>query len=194
MLKFFASPEKLAFWRYALLILRRRYEHFLEWSQLPGKNRTQLYERSFTNTGIYRTESVKIQRNFEQESVAGSIAARFAVSVAGFSYLKKILIIYRNNKHDKSARILPILRHGKLCCFQRDTNWDTFFQFYVSILPIYPPRYLIQIFTHLKLCLANATHDFKWGEITHICLIWDQKLKSWCLNTHFVHNISGIFC
>ena len=25
MLKFFASPEKLAFWRYALLILRRRY-------------------------------------------------------------------------------------------------------------------------------------------------------------------------
>ena len=26
MLKFFASPEKLAFWRYALLILRRRYD------------------------------------------------------------------------------------------------------------------------------------------------------------------------
>ena len=25
LLKFFASPEKLAFWRYALLILRRRY-------------------------------------------------------------------------------------------------------------------------------------------------------------------------
>ena len=25
-----------------------------------------------------------------------------------------------------------------------------------------------------KLCLATATHNFKWVKITHICLIWKQ--------------------
>ena len=25
------------------------------------------------------------------------------------------------------------------------------------------------------MCLATATHSFKWMEITIICLIWDQK-------------------
>ena len=30
------------------------------------------------------------------------------------------------------------------------------------------------IFSHLKLCLATATHNFKWVEITHSCLIWEQ--------------------
>ena len=34
-------------------------------------------------------------------------------------------------------------------------------------------HYLISIFTHLKLCLASATHNFKWVKITHVCLIWD---------------------
>ena len=34
----------------------------------------------------------------------------------------------------------------------------------------YNPKF-IKIFTHLKLCLATATHNFKWGEITHVCLI-----------------------
>ena len=30
------------------------------------------------------------------------------------------------------------------------------------------------IFTHLKLCLATAIHNFKWVKIIHICLIWDR--------------------
>ena len=29
--------------------------------------------------------------------------------------------------------------------------------------------YKIWIFTHLKLCLATAIHNFKWVKITHIC-------------------------
>ena len=33
----------------------------------------------------------------------------------------------------------------------------------------------IDIFSHLKLCLATATHNFKWLKITHICLICAQK-------------------
>ena len=37
---------------------------------------------------------------------------------------------------------------------------------------------IIWIFTHLKLCLATATHNFKWVEITHICLISDQTLAN----------------
>ena len=31
-------------------------------------------------------------------------------------------------------------------------------------------------FLNLKLCLASATHNFKWVKIAHICLIWDQTL------------------
>ena len=30
------------------------------------------------------------------------------------------------------------------------------------------------IFTHLQLCLATATHNFKWVKIAHLCIIWDQ--------------------
>ena len=33
--------------------------------------------------------------------------------------------------------------------------------FYFIILTIQPPNYLIRIFTHLKLCLADAIHNFK---------------------------------
>ena len=29
----------------------------------------------------------------------------------------------------------------------------------------------LQIVNHLKLCLATATHNYKWLEITHICWI-----------------------
>ena len=35
-----------------------------------------------------------------------------------------------------------------------------------------------------ELCLATATHNFKWVQIPHICLI----CKSWCSNTAFIHN------
>ena len=34
------------------------------------------------------------------------------------------------------------------------------------------------IFTHLKLCVATATHNFKWAKITHICLFWDQQFAN----------------
>ena len=36
----------------------------------------------------------------------------------------------------------------------------------------------IKIFTHLKLCLATATHNFKWVEITHNCLIWNKTFTN----------------
>ena len=35
----------------------------------------------------------------------------------------------------------------------------------------YPANLIISIFTHFKLCLATATHNLKWVNITHICLI-----------------------
>ena len=35
-----------------------------------------------------------------------------------------------------------------------------------------------KFFTHLKLCIATATHNFKWVRITHICLIWDRAFAS----------------
>ena len=41
----------------------------------------------------------------------------------------------------------------------------------VSVNPWYKKK-----ITHLKLCLATATHNFKWLKITQICLIWDQTI------------------
>ena len=35
-------------------------------------------------------------------------------------------------------------------------------------LSLWPPNYLMGIFTHLKLCLADAIHNVKWVEIIHI--------------------------
>ena len=40
----------------------------------------------------------------------------------------------------------------------------------VHTLALSPPNYLILVFTHLKLCLANAIHNFKWVKIIQIWL------------------------
>ena len=32
--------------------------------------------------------------------------------------------------------------------------------------------------TNLKLCIATATHNFKWVKITDMCLIWDQPFAN----------------
>ena len=37
-----------------------------------------------------------------------------------------------------------------------------------NILTLYSPNYLIVIFNHLKLCLADTIHDFKWVKILRI--------------------------
>ena len=34
--------------------------------------------------------------------------------------------------------------------------------------------YPIKLFSHLKLCLATATHNFEWVKIIHIRLICDK--------------------
>ena len=39
-------------------------------------------------------------------------------------------------------------------------------------------RYNKNKITHLKLCLATATDNFKWVKMTHICLIWDQTFAN----------------
>ena len=43
----------------------------------------------------------------------------------------------------------------------------------------------IKIFSHLKLCPAKATHNFKWLKITHITHLFNLSTnicKSWCLD------------
>ena len=40
-----------------------------------------------------------------------------------------------------------------------------------------------KIFTHLKLCLATATHNFWWVTITHICSTWDQTFVNLDIKT-----------
>ena len=38
--------------------------------------------------------------------------------------------------------------------------------------------YSILIFSHMKLCLATAIHNFMWEKITHICSIWDRNVTN----------------
>ena len=46
---------------------------------------------------------------------------------------------------------------------------------YILRLPLKAPSKIISFFTHVQLCLATATHDFKWVKITQIiCLILEQ--------------------
>ena len=47
-----------------------------------------------------------------------------------------------------------------------------------NLVLVYSLEYRIWIFTHLKLCLAVATHNFKWVKIIRICSIWYQTLAN----------------
>ena len=48
----------------------------------------------------------------------------------------------------------------------------------LNVLTLILLRQCILIFTHLKLCLATATHNFKWVKITHIVFSWDQTFAN----------------
>ena len=54
------------------------------------------------------------------------------------------------------------------------------------VLTPYPLSYFIFIFTHLKLWLATATHNFKRVRITHVCKIFVKFLTKhfliWMIN------------
>ena len=56
----------------------------------------------------------------------------------------------------------------KICCNNKPTLDDCIV---VAELTLEAQNYTIYIFTHLKLCLATATHKFKWVKITPISLI-----------------------
>ena len=54
-------------------------------------------------------------------------------------------------------------------------------------LTLQPPNYSFWIFTHLKLCLADAIHNFKWVKIIPIR---QTHFKScWLMMLHFIINI-----
>ena len=55
----------------------------------------------------------------------------------------------------------------------------------LSPLTLWPPNYSIWISTHLKLCLADAIHNFKWVKIIQICLSvclveWRSTVFKYC--------------
>ena len=50
-------------------------------------------------------------------------------------------------------------------------------------LTLWPPNYSIWIFTHLKLCLADAIHNFKWVKIIQLWQNGGQlfsNIADWC--------------
>ena len=62
-------------------------------------------------------------------------------------------------------------------------NWATEGKLYVLLslvnkLTLYPPSYSIGMFTHLKLCLADAMHNFKWVKIIQIWQNGGQQISN----------------
>ena len=51
----------------------------------------------------------------------------------------------------------------------------------------HPPNYSIWIFTHLKLCLADAIHNFKWVKIIQI---WQNGGQLFSNNAGWCHILS----
>ena len=50
-------------------------------------------------------------------------------------------------------------------------------------LTLQPPKYAILIFTHSKVCLADAIHNFKWVKIIQIWQNGGQlfsNIADWC--------------
>ena len=45
----------------------------------------------------------------------------------------------------------------------------------------------------MKLCIATATHNFKWVKIMHICFIWDETSANLDVQTHISFPISMIW-
>ena len=76
--------------------------------------------------------------------------------------------------------VLKPLVVGKLGLFSR-MYYDALM--HREVLTLYPPNYSIAIFTHLKLCLADAIHNFKWVTIMQI---WQNRSQlfsnraDWC--------------
>ena len=48
------------------------------------------------------------------------------------------------------------------------------------------------IFTHLKLCVATATHNFKSVKMLYLFTLGPNFCKSFCLNSHFVPDNSDL--
>ena len=46
------------------------------------------------------------------------------------------------------------------------------------VLNLLPPNYSIWIFTNLKLCLADAIHNFKWVKIIQIWQTGGQQISN----------------
>ena len=69
--------------------------------------------------------------------------------------------------------------------FMMISNWKTLWSPMVYTknvsgwaLTLWPPNYSIGIFTHLKLCLADAIHNFKWVKIIQIWQNGSQQISN----------------
>ena len=49
------------------------------------------------------------------------------------------------------------------------------------------PYYIFKILTHLKLCVATATDNLKWGKNTYICCITFKSVINLTDLTHNLH-------
>ena len=83
-----------------------------------------------------------------------------------------------NHSHQRHIHSQKIIVKCKYKGWKRFWSWSA-----VKGLTLKPPNYSIRIFTHLKLCLADAINNFKWLKIIQI---WQNEgqlfsnLAGWC--------------
>ena len=71
-------------------------------------------------------------------------------------------------------------------------SWGSPSLFQRMFLTFKPPNYSIWIFTHLKLCLADAIHNFKWVKIIPIWKNGGQLFSNIAINllmSYFIFNM-----
>ena len=56
---------------------------------------------------------------------------------------------------------------------------------FIYLLSPHPIKLIYLNLTHLKLCLATTTHNFKWVKITRVYLTWDQNFQILMLKQSF---------
>ena len=145
----------------------------------------KMYSRMFcVRTSATRSLSCKLKRQYLltlQVSMYWLSGAKYSPKLCSANTKAFICLLYKSaatafwlcrvelrsifllNRGDRCWLEWPLI--GTRQCVLLRSHW-------LAALP-----FLIEIFTHLKLCLAAATNNFKWAKITHIsstCLIWDQ--------------------
>ena len=87
-------------------------------------------------------------------------ALRFVVNPDKHRLIFVLVLELRQKRWPNRSQYMYFVAVKGVCQYVDDNS--------ILFLTFQPPNYLIGIFTHMKLCLADAIHTFKWVKIIQI--------------------------